>query len=442
MRMKTRIIAGIGLTLLQGGIELLLYLPPLLVLNVLAAPELSAWHWTGGLLLGYGAGYAVGRRFAFRRLYTFLGGTLLLSAALAVILYQLSLALIWLLPLTWLAVYRGARLAEVPWRLYFTTPYYLFGMGGYFVASILFSSLPVFQPYVSLLNGTGLAALLVTLFMANLANVRQETLSGDKEPVVAAPVLWNNRLLIAGIAVAALGIVLIRKLQQAWRWLKEQLVSLLQWLLNRTAEPQPDSRPASPQAPPPMPPDNGEPSVWLLWLEKAAYAAAAVVLAAACLILLYKLFRQLAGLFNRCVRWLNGWLSRSAERKQGTGYVDDIEQLVSWRSWNEMLASRWRSWREARTERTLKWGSLSNNRDRVRYLYRLVLRRAIEEGYAFQSSLTPQETLEDIKKKRPSTELAQDQEALLALYDKARYGHKQVQDAELAPLAEVFLNKK
>jgi len=433
--------AGIVRVLLQGAVELLLFFPLLLLLAAAVPPELPLWRWAGALPLCYAAGYAVNRRFAIRRFYLLLAAALVLGAVYTLLVSGLSWSSCWLLPVSWLLAYRGAKLASIPWRIYFQIKWYLVGLLLYFAASIAFHTIPSFQASIPLLNFAGLAALLVTLVMANQANVQQETLSGDREPAVASAVLRNNRLLIGLLAAATLAVVWFRKLQQAADWLRRQLVAFIEWLMNRPAEP--EAPPAAPQPPaqPPQLPPAGEPAAWLVWLEKLAYVLVGILLAAAAIYLIYRLSGRLAALIKRCFRWLTGWLNR-AERVQDTGYHDEVERLMTWELWKESQADRWKRWRQSRAGRGTKWEDLTDNRERARHLYRLFLQRAETGGYSAKAELTARETVREVEEQGTSGLPSEAAERLANLYDKARYGGGTIADEELRPVAQDVRNKK
>lgn len=433
-------LTGMGLTLLQGGVELLLYLPVLVIPAALLMPETPLWRWAGLLPLCYAAGYALNRRFRFQRFYSLWFASLGISILYMLGAYPLTWNNCWLAPLAWLLAYRGGKLAVIPWRIYFQVKWHVLGLLLYFAASICFPYSQALLPYVPLLNWAGLIALFITLATVNLANVRQETLSGDKEPAVASTVLRNNRLLISLLAVMMVAIVWFRKLQQAVNWLKQQLIHVFQWLLNRPAEQTAPEKSPHPAAPLPLSSDRGEPSLWLVWLEKLAYVAAAILIIAAVLYLLYRMGGKLIVLLKHCYQWLTGRLSRK-ERSQETGYHDEVEQLMNWHMWKAELASRWKQWKETRTERTVKWEDLSDNRERMRFLYRLFLRRCITDGYSYKPELTARETVRDIHTWRPADVEGEVSESLADLYEMARYSDHPIKEEELNWLRQKLTNK-
>ncbi|MCS7461962.1 DUF4129 domain-containing protein [Paenibacillus doosanensis] len=427
----------LGTVTLKGCIELLLALPPVLIAAVFLAPEAVRWAWLCTLPLGYAAGCALRLALPITRSYQLIFVSLLLAAAHCWLFFGDAYVSYALLPLGFIAVYRGIRLVTEPWRYFFPVSFYVIGMIVYFAAAIVVPFQPALAPYGTLLTCAGLVALAVTLLVSNESNMKQETLSGGKEPVIAKEMLWKNRLLIVLLMAVIMVVLLLRSLYHAFLWLKQQLLLLLAQLLSRDGEQAPAQQETAPKPPPADLGGAGEPAAWMVWLEKLMYYAVGAIVAIALLALVYLIVRRIPAVIRRLYAWLAARLQSREEGMSRIGYEDDVESLVDWDQWNGKLLSRWKRLFSG-TDKA-KWEELQDNAERVRYLYRSWLGHSIRRGYRFQKHLTPQETGREVEEWSGKPGSASS--SLLALYERVRYGGKQAGDEEVLA-AKTFADKK
>jgi len=154
------------------------------------------------------------------------------------------------------------------------------------------------------------------------------------------------------------------------------------------------------------------------WLIKIVFVLAAIAFAVFLVYILYRGGRRLRVMFGKIMGWiLKG--GRGAWDGEDTGYEDVKENLFDWRDLRTGMQNRMRDLLGRDGEP--KWAQLADPRERIRWLYRKVIRRGMQEGYAFQPSLTPAETASDLAAwQRGRTAVPMDQ--LARLYDRARYG--------------------
>ena len=431
--MKTQTLSvRAGIVLLQGCIELLLVFPLLLLAAVYILPESHRVMWVATLPIGYAVGYTLNSLVPFRRIYLQLLVSLLLGALHSYWLFGSSYVAIVAAAVGLVVVYRGIRLVWVPWSVFFPVNFYVFGMIVYFIASIVLHFVESFQPYITLLMWAGLAALVVTLLMSNENNMKQETLSGDKEPVIASDMMWKNRLLVVLLLIVIVLVVTIRKLGEAVLGGFRQLI---QWLIALFSSPPPPVVTEPAKSPPPKPmvlPGNEEPAWWLVWLEMIMYFIVGGLIVLGCLLAIYLILRRLPRLMQRIVSWLARMLQTENKQKGKIGYEDDIESLMDWEAWNATLVSKWKQLFH-RTGRE-KWEDLQDNQQRVRFLYRSWLRQSMRRGYVYKSFLTPKETGEEVQHWNSSKEPSAD--SLLSLYEQVRYGDKPIEDPDLQKIKQ------
>ena len=80
-----------------------------------------------------------------------------------------------------------------------------------------------------------------------------------------------------------------------------------------------------------------------------------------------------------------------------------------------------------------------DNHERIRFLYRNLILKCIKEGYTYKKYLTPKETSKDIQNWfRKNDDNIDD---LIHIYDRIRYGFKDIEDKKVNKLAEELLKK-
>jgi hypothetical protein len=127
-----------------------------------------------------------------------------------------------------------------------------------------------------------------------------------------------------------------------------------------------------------------------------------IIVGIACLILLVRLlirlYRKLVPILKRAyafvMEWLRLFFLGSRQLAEGDpGFVDEVESLLKQ---NETAFSAARRWLVDMLEREPGYGTMKNDKERVRWLYRNLVRHEIRHGYDFQPSATPRETLDAI----------------------------------------------
>ncbi|TDF99733.1 DUF4129 domain-containing protein [Paenibacillus piri] len=431
--MNNPTLRGIGWSLAKGAVELLLAFPLLLAVIVYLLPdEGSLALWLLSLLICYAAGAIGGNVLTLRKRYQLLAFTLAAGALASYPVFGMAAGMLVGLPVGTVFTARGVKSVALPWHVLLPASLYGISLLIYFLASVMMPFFPVYEPYLTLLLWAGLASLAIALLMTNQSNMKQETLSGDKDPVLAGPVVWQNRMLVLGVLAIIVIAVMFRKLQQAVLWLKEQLLAWLRELLSRrTDPPQPDNA-----APPPDMSglgEGGQAAGWLVWLEKAAMLLVEAGFIVLVLVLLYQAGKRLPKLVKKLYAKLMDILARKELRRGSGGYVDDVESLMDWDALRGELAARMKSWLPRKRTR-VKWEDLRDNRERVRYLYRSWVQSVASEGYKPKHSLTPKETGQDIQSWDRSRQPAPD--SLISVYERVRYGEKTARDAEVAELRQ------
>lgn len=419
----------------QSLIELGMAFPLLLLLHVYLLPATPLWLWFGSLSLCYVFGFLVCHWEKMTKRWHVIAAAVVLTALLSIVTNGWGLSggisgAVSLLPF-----YRGVRAFGRRWDVHFPIRFYWIGLGVYFAASAAFHLMDAFQPYIPLITWLGLAALVVTLFMTNTVHLKAATLSRSRNPRPPSSVRWLNRLFITGLLAAIALVALYDQLRVAAGQLKGWLVGIISALIAFMSREE-ETRIEQPlqQQPPDMPfvGEKGEPSRWLVLLEQIVYYGLLMIMGIGFLILTYFLLKQLYRLSKVLYRWLLNTVGRS-EVAEEHGYEDEEANLFDWKELRGEYSNRVKDWWTTLIEREPKWKDLEDNRERIRYLYRHTIFRLVDGGYEFKPHLTPEETRQDVMLRDSQTHDKEKKRLadLVALYHRARYSHKAIEDDEV-----------
>jgi len=148
---------------------------------------------------------------------------------------------------------------------------------------------------------------------------------------------------------------------------------------------------------------------------------------------LKKLWRKVTELLKK----LSGEGRWSPE--ESYGFSDEKESLIDWQAIRLDYMESIRGWLEQIRRSEPKWSQLTDNRQRVRYLYRHLLIKAVSSGYQPISWKTPNETIRSLAEQ--DIIAGEDCSMLEDLYGRARYGNGQIQDTEVEMLKKILQDK-
>ncbi|CAM4432140.1 DUF4129 domain-containing protein [Paenibacillus phoenicis] len=305
---------------------------------------------------------------------------------------------------------------------------YWVGLGLYFLAGIFFPRIEALQATVPLITWAGVINLATALFVTNHQFLCYSSQSGDSGERLPAGLRRHNRLFVGVIVVAALllaagvgrwiGSLLWRLLQAIVRWLTRPQEPVLP----PTEEPEAVTPPQEPM----LPAEPQEPGLLSEILNYAFYVFGGLLLAALLGFVLYWLYKNAGGYWRKAISRLLNLLRRESAAPEPAAYRDEETSLLTWESalqgWRRIGARLLRTGKPAE-----RWEDMRDNRERVRFLYRLFLRKERQRGVSLKPYLTPKELVEEIK-----LEAAVD--PLLQLYYETRYGEELPGDEEVAEL--------
>jgi hypothetical protein len=208
----------------QGMMEIMTFLPVLLIAAAYILSMTDIWIWLGFMSVYYLAGLGLGNIFKNRRIIVSVIFAIAISGIISWLCFAGQIgALIFAFVTGYIAVDRGIRLAYYRWQDIFPTAALWIGMVAYLIGTFLFQRIEGLVEYSTFINWAGLVYLILSLFIINLEQLKGATLPGDSEPVLSITMLRHNRGLI-GVSIAI--IISIAFFQQ----LKEGTIWFFKWI--------------------------------------------------------------------------------------------------------------------------------------------------------------------------------------------------------------------
>ncbi|MFD0696127.1 DUF4129 domain-containing protein [Paenibacillus sp. GCM10027628] len=429
---KQRLIQSLGMTMLWGSIELILYFP-ILVLIQLYVADTPIWMTSLQLLFCYAAGTIGGStRLLTRRIFELLFAAVV-SYGLACLLqgngWQSGVfAVIGILP-----AFRGIQFTKAEWTELFPTNAFIFPCVIYFIGVPIMGRIDPFHPWIGWMNGFGFCTLVIILFAINRTQLLRATLASTEQAQAALSVTVRRfgRIWLLLLIVIVAIVAYFQQLKQGAAAFIHAFFAWIFRMLHTDSPPdlppQPSPAIQQPLFPPPEP--TAEPSWFDILLQRIEVIAGSVIGVVFILLVLYLLASKLAPIILAFVRRL---LHRTRQNKRSTesmDFTDEKENLLEWkeipRLWWNQLTQMW----SREKERQLKWAHLENNRQRVRFLYALLIGHAAGHGYVHNKALTPNETGQHLKNEFQLSEQAV--HAITEAYNQVRYGEIEIHDDEL-----------
>ncbi|WP_042161793.1 DUF4129 domain-containing protein [Paenibacillus gorillae] len=318
------------------------------------------------------------------------------------------------------AVFRGISQMMSSWSRLFPNTVMIFCIFAFVVIQPFKGMLHSITPYGSALTVCGVAAVILFFFLTNERLISDEA-GNEFRSRTAAGFRRQNRWMTALVVLVLIVFSLFRQLQQllesAFRAIGD---AIMRWL-NRPTEPVEPSTEPPPALDPGMQMEPTEPSAFILLLEailRIAGTILSIILIGAVLFFIGRaLYRLLRQTLDRLLAHTNE--SREAEG----GYVDEVESIMS--------SSKWGRGRKGKADKEPGWSELRTGADRIRYLYRRLIKGQIEQGYAYQPHLTPQETAADLLSWQKRQRATDEEQSLVRAYEEVRYGEREM-DAQSA----------
>ncbi|REK77084.1 DUF4129 domain-containing protein [Paenibacillus paeoniae] len=415
---------------LKGYIELLFYLPILLTLTILLLPSQTLNVWLATLPIVYCAPLAMlGSHSRIRFMMSLLLVLVLVFAhgAAVVLLTGAGLTPVTLVTVTLFGIffaYRGFQHINLGWNISFDTIHMVTGIMAYVATQVL--KMVLVQPlkdYTFILNTGIIASIFLLFIIMNERHVTKEVVD-HRQSLALRATRKQNRIWIAAL-IALLGIVMA--FAQLRHGIESLIHFILRWLLALigTGEPAPPP-PAEEESPGPFMLPEVDMEGFAFWNYLGIFIVIIIVIlmTASLIVMIKKFGRTIIAMINK--------LLKRRVVQPDTGYVDEIENLMTFSDMRNRMRDRLRSLFGSKGSRGDEWNTLATNRERVRYLYRTWLTAETKRGYTPQPHLTPRETAADIgdkaKGQRPDEEWI---EPFIGQYEDTRYGDKEPDDEQV-----------
>lgn len=405
---------------LKGVIEMILFLPLLLIAYVIIPFDPTFAVWIAFLAVFYLIGSFFAQWLRYTYIFIYVGLSLVSSVGAVWLIWGLHFPEIVLIALCNLAFYRGCLLALNRWADVLPMTAWWIALGIYFLASIFFSRYVQYDEYMLLFMFAGFFSLIATLWRTNVLILHEVNL-GDRQPTrIAASVLRHNRIAIFTIIALIVIVTFLNIIQNTMFKLFHQIKH---WFVQLLSSGPSHQRFEDPYLEPPAMsfPVTGAPdkaSLISTMLQLGGYVLTAIILVIIVVVLGRKLIRWSASSWEKLASLLRqkGFFKKGTLEHTTTSYVDEEQKLMTIKDIGKQFRHRLRDWFAERMKSEPRWSDLSDNKARVRYLYRHWLLRKAADGVAIDEALTPREVGEQ------QLAMGDDRRELVAMYDAARYG--------------------
>ncbi len=335
--------------------------------------------------------------------------------------------------------FRGIFIAEQPERNRKNSAvYYFSGLMVYFFAYLVCLVAPGSDTYLPLLTAGGLIASASALLVVNRDVLILASRSELSRFGALTAVKRNNRLFACAIFLLTAAIAGFNALKY---WVKSAVKAVLSFILDfissLSSPPHQLPQEGGNDLPEPGLPPGGSNAadIWGL----IAMITSMIVFAALAFLLARLIFRLCKAYLPRLIGLLTDLFKGNAEMAQ-VYYRDEQESLLDFKSLLGDAIKGIRRRLDRRKPREPSWDDLQDNRERVRFLYRSVLKRAQKEGFIPKASRTPGETIRDLTISGSLDPGLSDK--LSTTYGIARYGLGEISDRETEELRRQIYHEK
>ncbi len=329
-----------------------------------------------------------------------------------------------------LILWHGVHMVEMGFPGPVFTSFILLGFILYPIVTWVFQHSSKYHALIPVLAYTGTAGILLSLILVNRQQIREAGSVLERRLHLPGTLLRKNAIYVAVFLFLAVGGAaweFFGRLVTALFGLVGKLIQGILWLLSLL-------NPASEegQAPPPaqspdtmVPMDGATP----LWMEILQNVILGLVVAGFLYLLgwgVYRLIKKLIPRIKPTIQFVLGWIRQffagnQMHAAEDPGFVDEVESLLKQ---NESSFAAARRWLSERMDLEPGYGSMKTDAERIRWLYRNLVRREIRHGFDYQPASTPQETLAAIASFQPSKRRLQHPHQVGATYGDARYSDR------------------
>lgn len=400
---------------LQSIVELIIYFPVFFVPAYLLFDTPNWIYWLIGVTLAYVFGFWVTRMLQGQMIGIIFAALFIPVILVGLLLFSPVLAKLATIVAYGTAALRGYQYVIKDSKAHFPTVAYWSGLILYIVAYVMTLFFDRNQEYPFLLYFTlaGAAAILLTLLLGNFRLlISEHKAKKGLKAKTSSQMLTHNQVFIAVFFLICLCLASLGSLGDFFSGLQERIMAWLERMANRESGGAPDLGSSESEG---GLPEAGESAEWLSNLDSILIYVVMVVLAVAFVALIIFAIKK----FKVLAAWMNKWMKKkrtaAEEEDEVLGYVDEEESLFDLKKSAKSVLDRFSKW----FEREEKVSDYQTNAEKVRFLYRFQIFKALQKGYAFKAQLTPKETADDLADWNQQHKL---QDELVQAYNNTRYG--------------------
>ena len=342
-------------------------------------------------------------------------------------------------------LWHGVRMVELGTPTAVFTSFILLGFALHPFITWVFNQTSRFQEMIPVLAFTGTAGILLSLILVNRQQIRDAGSILERRLHLPGTLMRKNALYVGVfllLAVAGAAWEFFGHLITSLFGLFGKLVAAIIWLVNlltpvseETAAPPPPASAAEE-----ILPMEGTTPLWLEILQTVILVLAAIGAIILVVWGIVRLVKKAIPLVRKGILFLVEWLKQfflgdKHHASEDPGFVDEVESLLKQ---NESSFAAARRWLSERMDLEPGFGSMKTDAERIRWLYRNLVRREIRHGYEVLPSGTPSEIVVGIAAFQPAKRrLSQPSEAA-DLYGLVRYSDEEVGPEEVREMKKAL----
>lgn len=404
----------------KGLLKLLLFMPALLLYKSWIGAEQHLLLWTGILSLFYVGGFLFRAYWptTTKGLYGFV--SILIVAAAGLLFFGASFAGWMQTALAAFIFFRGGFLVVIGWGEPVSPNLYWVSLFLYFISSIFYRFYEVSAHLVPLVNGFGIAVLLITMFAVNRYLLAEASLRTNQEKFKpAASLVFSNIKIMSALGILILLIGSSGFFGRIWGWIWDRIRITSGSQQGGAAiggEPL-DSDPLGSRG------AREDPAAWLQILDIALQVVGVIALIALTAAFIYYIFKKSLAFVVRVWRYLRKKIyggGDEAQSEKESAYTEEQKSLWEWERIIRRPGSLTERFKRNKKER---WHALQSNGERVRFLFREWISQLMKNGMLYRKQDTPAEFARNYN--------LDDWKEFVQLYYRVRYGHYQPSDEEV-----------
>ncbi|CAM3354995.1 hypothetical protein MALU111345_00410 [Marinicrinis lubricantis] len=427
MLLLKRLVKGLSEQLFIFPIYTVLYV----VLNQEGVETASLPLWIAAFTLLYTLGSLWKERAHKWRMYGVILSALITSAAAAVLIEDGIAGVLLLTAVNLFAYLRGVFTSHLPWNS--QTLRNMICLLSYFISVFLFAKVEPLEPYQTAVTVLGISILVIYIGMQNIFNLKDEASHGGSSRKIPRRTLMLNAVMVFILLAAMFILFSLKWIQDAagtvMNEIKERAAAFFRWLNDLLASDEIINEPMQPQQPmAPFPTEETEETWWTKFLEVLEQVMSYLVIGLLVLlipVLLWFLWKKAIPLLRRFSQWLALKLQQSSG-EVSEAYEDVVEAIT------DPKTDPGKGKNKPRGRRLFSRFTSVSNREKAIDQYMSMLRKYVKKGLEEKPNRTSLETgrfiLEmDLNEKKRN-------QAVIELYNKVKYGDKDVTDDELKKL--------